>query len=142
MTSAIAHRRRDPITDMLEWFDFTPPFTRRGVGLVPYIRIEDYVEDGHYVVRAELPGVDPDKDVELSLRGDTLTIRGERREEDRTRNHHEFHYGTFQRSVPVPAGTRAEDIRADYAGGVLEIRIPVSDADAEAHQIPVRRTSG
>lgn len=142
MTSAIAHRRRDPITDMLEWFDFTPPFTRRGVGLVPYIRIEDYVEDGHYVVRAELPGVDPDKDVELSLRGDTLTIRGERREEDRTRNHHEFHYGAFERSVPVPAGTRAEDIRADYAGGVLEIRVPVSDTDAEAHQIPVRRTSG
>jgi HSP20 family molecular chaperone IbpA len=127
---------------MLEWFDFTPPFTRRGVGLVPYVRIEDYVDDGHYVVRAELPGIDPDNDVELSLRGDTLTIRGERREEERTRHHHEFHYGAFERSVPVPAGTRAEDILADYAGGVLEIRVPISDTGAGVHRIPVRRTSG
>lgn len=135
-------RRRDPISDMLDWFDFTPPFTRRGVGLVPYVRIEDYVEDGAYVIRAELPGLDPDKDVELNLQGDTLTIRGERREEEKARNRHEFHYGMFERAVTVPVGTKAEDIKASYADGVLELHVPVKQADAEPHRIPVQRAAG
>jgi HSP20 family molecular chaperone IbpA len=142
MASMTMQRRRDPIAEMLDWFDFTPPFARRGVGLVPWIRIEDYVEDGAYVIRAELPGIDPDKDVELQLQGDTLTIRGERREEEKVRHHHEFHYGAFERAVTVPTGTKAEDIKAGYADGVLELRVPVRETDAEPHRIPVQRTAG
>jgi HSP20 family molecular chaperone IbpA len=142
MASTTMQRRRDPITEMLDWFDFNAPFTRRGVGLVPFVRIEDYVEDGAYVIRAELPGIDPDKDVELSLQGDTLTIRGERREEEKARNRHEFHYGAFERSVTVPPGTKAEDIEAGYADGVLELKVPVKETDVEPHRIPVQRSAG
>ena len=141
MASTTMQRRRDPIAEMLDWFDFTPPFSRRGVGLIPYVRIEDYVEDGTYVIRAELPGIDPDKDIELSLQGDMLTIRGERREEEKTRNRHEFHYGAFERSVSVPRGTKAEEIKASYVDGVLELRVPVKETGAEPHRIPVQRVA-
>jgi HSP20 family molecular chaperone IbpA len=139
MASTSMQRRRDPITEVLDWFDFAPPFSRRGVGLIPYVRIEDYIEDGTYVIRAELPGIDPDQDVELSLQGDTLTIRGERREEEKARNRHEFHYGAFERTLMVPAGTKAEDIRASYADGVLELRVPLRETEVEPRRIPVQR---
>ena len=51
------------------------------------------MDDGTYVLRAEMPGIDPDKDVSLDIEGDVLTISGERREEKKEKNRHELHYG-------------------------------------------------
>ena len=132
-------RRTNPVAEMLNWLEGEPPFSVRGFGLSPYIRVEDYVEDGVYVLRAEMPGIDPDKDVQLSVEGDVLTIKGERQEEEKEKNRHEFHYGSFSRTLTLPRGTKAEDIKANYADGVLELRVPMEGEEPQARTIPVQR---
>src|SRR3954453_8864481 len=121
MTTAAGHSP-SPVADMLHWLESGPALALRGFGLAPYVRIEDYMDDGTYVLRAEMPGIDPDKDVSLDIEGDVLTISGERHEEQKDRDRHEFHYGTFTRSVPLPRGVRTEEIKATYVDGVLEVR--------------------
>jgi HSP20 family protein len=75
MTTPMRHRA-NPIAELLSRFDL-----EAGMGLSPSVRVEDYVEGDTYVLRAELPGIDPDKDVEITVDRDVLTISGERREE-------------------------------------------------------------
>ena len=140
--TTIARRTIDPVGDVLNWLETGQPFAMRGMGLMPHIPVEDYVEEGTYVVRAEMPGIDPAKDVEVTVSEDVLTIRGERREEQKDRNHHEFHYGSFERSVRLPRGTKVEDIKAAYADGVLELRVPVKGEEPTALRIPVQRSEG
>lgn len=136
---ATVARRGGPVAEMLDWLESNADIGMRGLGLSPYVRVEDFTEDGAYVLRAELPGVDPDKDVELKVEGDMLTIRGERREEKKDKNHKEFHYGLFSRSIPLPTGVKAEDITATYTDGVLEVRVPASTETATQVTIPVQR---
>lgn len=63
------------------------------------IRVEDHVEDGHYILRAELLGVDPAKDVDVSVRDGQLTIKAERTEKKEEGTRSEFRYGSFYRSI-------------------------------------------
>ncbi|MFK5632965.1 MULTISPECIES: Hsp20/alpha crystallin family protein [unclassified Ornithinimicrobium] len=134
-------RTTSPLADMLEWLDLGAPKARRGVGLAPYLRVEDFVEDGTYVLRAEVPGMDPDKDISVTVQGGMLTISGERREEKKDRNHEEFHYGSFQRSVSLPEGADVDRIEASYTDGVLEVRVPTSSGEKqEATTVPVKRS--
>jgi HSP20 family molecular chaperone IbpA len=111
--------RPGPLAEMLDWFDTASPFSLRGFGLAPYVRVEDFVEDGTYVLRAEMPGIDPDKDVSLTVADDVLTIRGERREEQKDKHHRELHYGSFTRSISLPRGTDPDANSATYTEGVL-----------------------
>lgn len=138
--NTIIRRRANPVADVLNWLEVEPPFNMRGTGLTPYIRIEDFVEDGTYVLRAELPGIDPDKDVQVEVLDDVLTIRGERQEEQQERNRHEFHYGSFERVVRLPHGTKPEDVKASYRDGVLELRIPYDEEQPKSLRIPVARS--
>ena len=105
------------------------------------IRVEELVEDHALVIRAELPGVDPEKDVEVTVDNGVLTVRAERREEKeergRRRHRSEFRYGSFSRSVPLPAGATDEDVKATFANGILEVRVPVNGAKPEAKKIPI-----
>jgi HSP20 family protein len=98
----------------------------RGAGEL--IRVEEYREDGTLVVRADLPGIDPDKDVELTVSDGMLHIEAERREEEKQEGkgylRQEVRYGSFSRSLPLPEGMTEADIIATYKDGVLEIRIP------------------
>jgi len=107
------------------------------------LRVEEFREGNECVVRAEIPGIDPDKDVQLNVSDHTLRIRAERKEEKKTeekgRYRSEFHYGSFSRALPLPAGASADDVKATYKDGILEIRIPVDAAKAEATKIPVQR---
>jgi len=137
--TTVARRGGGAVADMLDWLESSTGFGMRGIGMSPYVRVEDFTEEGTYVLRAELPGVDPDKDVELKIEGDMLTIRGERREEQKDKNHHEFHYGAFSRSIPLPSGVRPEDITATYTDGVLEVRVPARTEEAVTRTIPVQR---
>ena len=132
-------RVSNPFAEMLDWFDSGAPFGLRSFGLTPYVRVEDFVEGDTYVLRAEMPGIDPDKDVTVSVDGDTLTIRGERREEEKDKHHREFHYGSFTRSVTLPRGVKAEEITASYTDGVLEVRVPKAAEESSAVKVPVRR---
>lgn len=107
------------------------------------IRVEELVENEQVVVRAELPGVDPEKDIEVTVEDGILTIRAERREtsEDRTARgyHSEFRYGSFVRQVRLPKGTSAEVVSAAYRDGVLEVRMPAPVADRTVRRIDVER---
>jgi HSP20 family protein len=107
------------------------------------LRVEEYEEEGNLVVRAEMPGLDPDKDVEITVEGDTLRIKAERRQssEMQTRRGYrsEFRYGSFFRTVPLPAGARGEDVAATYHDGILEVRVPIDTEQATAKRIPIKR---
>jgi HSP20 family protein len=137
--ATLSRRTGHPVAEMLDWLETGTPFSLRGLGLAPFVRVEDFVDEGTYVIRAELPGVDPDKDIQLEVTRDTLTIRGERREEQKEKNRREFHYGSFYRSIDLPHGVKAEDIKASYTDGVLEVRIPAAQAEETSRQIPVQR---
>ena len=97
-------------------------------GAEDLIRVEGYRENGALVIRADLPGIDPDKDVELTVSDGMLHIEAERREEEKREEkgyvRQEVRYGSLSRSLPLPAGVTEADITATYKAGVLEIRIP------------------
>ncbi len=128
-----------PVADMLDWLESGPALGLRGFGLAPYVRIEDYMDEGTYVLRAEMPGIDPDKDVSLDIEGDVLTISGERHEEQKDKNRHEFHYGSFTRSIPLPRGVKTEEITATYVDGVLEVRVPSVVQERKPVKVTVER---
>jgi len=79
------------------------------------------------VVKAEVPGMDA-KDIDISLSGDMLTIKGEKKAEteEKGENFHllERSYGSFSRSLRLPVGVEAEKIEAAYKQGVLTITCP------------------
>jgi HSP20 family protein len=96
------------------------------------IRVEEYWQDGTLVVRAELPGIDPDTDVQLTVADGRLAIEAERHEEGEVDLDgfmlRERRYGKFSRSLPLAAGVTAASIAATYKGGLLEVRIPAPGA--------------
>jgi HSP20 family protein len=138
--TTVARRGTSPMAEMLDWLESNAPLNLHGVGLAPYVRIEDFLEEGAYVLRAEIPGVDPDKDVEVSVENDMLTIRGERHEETKEKNRREFHYGSFRRTVSLPKGSQADKITASYDDGVLEVRVPTQGEEMPSMRIPVQRS--
>ncbi len=105
-------------------------------GRTGLMRVEEYVEDDTCVIRAELPGIDPDKDVEISIEDGLLHVRAEReerKEEERPSGYRsEFHYGSLHRSIRLPEGTTEADIKATYKNGILEVRVPAPKAVEEA----------
>jgi HSP20 family protein len=135
--NALTRRRTNPIAELLSWLD-----AEQVMPLTPTIRIEDFVEDDTYVLRADLPGIDPEEDVEISLEGDVLTIKGERREEVKERNRRELRYGSFVRSIQLPGHAREGDVTASYADGVLEVRVPRDAGSPQQVRIPVQRAQG
>ncbi|MFR9799081.1 Hsp20/alpha crystallin family protein [Streptomyces sp. MS06] len=102
------------------------------------IRIEEQLTDEAYVLRAELPGIDPAKDVEITVTDGVLTLRAERTEETEDKHRTEFRYGTFTRSVRLPSGAKGEEATAEYGDGVLTIKVPVPEKKEGTTTIPVR----
>jgi HSP20 family protein len=109
------------------------------------IRVDEYREKDQLVIKAELPGIDPDKDVELTVSDSTLHISAERKEEETTEEkgyvRRELRSGSFGRSLPLPKGVSEGDIKATYAEGILEIRIPIPGTEP-AKKIPISKTGG
>ncbi len=123
--------------DLLDWLD-TPWSALLPFSGAQTFRVEDYLEDGNYVIRAEVPGVDPEKDIEITVEAGTLTIRAQRREEHQEAHRSEFRYGSFSRSVTLPRQADAEHITARYDQGILEVTVPVKEVSAEGRKIPVK----
>ena len=131
-------RFRQEMDDLLERFSFGRdwfrgfPFDREFFGgrepAPARPAVETRVEDGKLIIRTDLPGIDP-KDIEIKVVGDVLTIRGQR--EDKRENSNadyftrEIRYGSFERSIPLPDGVKAEDLKASYRDGVLELTAPM-----------------
>lgn len=140
MPRALSRRERTPdpfdAFDRLDhWFsNWAPMVVGRRAPDFPFeeaarmVRVEEFKEDGEMVIRAELPGIDPEKDLELTVSGGMLDIEAERREEEKSEKRgyvrRELRYGSFHRSLPLPEGVAESDITATYNDGMLEIRIP------------------
>ncbi|MGW6316517.1 MULTISPECIES: Hsp20/alpha crystallin family protein [unclassified Streptomyces] len=127
------------LPDLFGWVEAGLPGLHTVPGLHG-IRIEESFTEGTYILRAELPGIDPAKDVEITVTEGVLTLRAERSTEATDKRHTEFRYGTFARAVRLPADARGDDATADYKDGVLTITVPVPETKTGTKTIPVRHT--
>lgn len=134
MAGELLHRRAHWWPPFAEWFEDFPVELRMGEHM---IRVEESEEDGAYVVKAELPGIAPDKDVEITVESGVLTVHAERSEEKKEKQRSEFRYGSFTRSVRLPEGVNEQDITATYDKGVLTVRAPMGEVEKQARRIEV-----
>ncbi len=125
--------------DLFDWME--SPMTMFRPLLGQGMRMEDYVRDGHYVVRAELPGIDPEKEIDVSVSNGILSIRAERKEEEIDKSHSEFRYGVFSRHIALPAGADVGHVEATYDNGILEVVVAMKSEEARKAEkrIPVTR---
>ena len=91
------------------------------------------------MIRAELPGLDPDKDIDVTVEGRTLTIQAERRQEEDGPYRSEFRYGSLTRLFRLPAKVDAKDVTARYEKGVLEVSVPEREVKPESTQVPIEK---
>jgi HSP20 family protein len=117
------------------------------------IRVEEFREGDMMVVRAELPGIDPDKDVEVVVADGMLRIHAERtqrsttpandagEQQDTAKEHFrsEFRYGAFTRMLPLPVGASQTDVTATYTDGILEVRVPTMGEGDRSRKVTVTR---
>ena len=100
-----------------------------------WLRVEEFQDGDTRVVRAELPEIDPDKDVEVTVSDGMLHIRAHRtarsEHKDKDGYRSEFRYGSFERDVLLPSGVEETAVAASYKDGVLEIRVPMPPAPKE-----------
>jgi HSP20 family protein len=129
------------------------PLSRRAFDVEPLVRREtsvgvsaplvDVVEkEKEYQISAELPGLD-EKDIEVSVADDLLTIKGEKKEEkeERARSYYvsERRYGAFQRGFQLPSGIDAEKIEAHFQKGVLTLTLPKTpEAQTKEKKIAIK----
>lgn len=146
MSTEIETRKTDwptfRIRDWLEPLDIGRFFE----SMRPYdehIRVEEEMVDGKLVIRAELPGIDPDKDVEIAVKDDMLTLHAERQHKESKKTdggfRSEFRYGSFHRTLALPKGCKASDVTAQYRNGILEVQVPVPKTDTEAHKVAIAK---
>lgn len=110
------------------------------------MHVEEFVEDGQCVIRLEMPGLDPEKDIEVEI-GDAalhVTARREERssEEKPDMYRSEFRYGSFERYVPLPDGATEKDVTATYKDGILEVRLPLAAEEEKATKTRVEVKHG
>ena len=133
-------RVRHEFDDLLErfgsersWFKEWEPAAHRPA-------IESYTEGDKLVVRVDLPGIDP-KNVDIKVTGGILTVKGSREEKSETKKadyfRREVRYGSFERSITLPEGMKAEDLKAAYRDGVLELTGPMPK-EAVSKQVKIQ----
>ena len=95
--------------------------------------------ENEFIVKASLPGVRPE-DVQITAHGDTLTIRGEMKDEEEKKDVHyhlrELRYGQFQRTVTLPTPISADKAQAHFENGVLTLILPKAE-EAKPKQIKI-----
>jgi HSP20 family protein len=99
----------------------------RGNGM---LAVDMHETDDDIIVKAAIPGLDSD-DLDISITGDTLTIKGETKAEEEIEEenyiYRERHYGAFSRSLAIPTAIKADEASADYENGVLTLTLPKAE---------------
>jgi HSP20 family protein len=146
--------RWDPWRDMVSLRDamdrllaesFVPMRGEKG-GAAAALSVDVSEQGDNYVVTAPVPGVAPD-DVEITVLGDTLRIRGERRESKEQQDEgqrwimREQQFGAFERSIRLPTSVKPEAAKAEFRDGVLSITLPKTE-EAKERRIPVNASAG
>jgi len=102
--------------------------------------VDIFEDKERYIVKAELPGMKRE-DIDVALDGNTLTLSGERKQEEEKREGESYrserYFGRFQRSITLPTEVQANKIEAAYKDGVLTVTVPKSE-EAKPKQIPVK----
>lgn len=108
------------------------------------IRVEQFRDGDELVIRAEIPGVDPDSNIEITVAAGKLTLSAHRERREETKDdgglRSEFHYGSLTRTMSIPSNTSAVDVSASYADGILEVRVPVDTAEESKTKVPISRS--
>jgi len=141
-TLPVTRRPRSLFPEFSALFTAFPSFA----GLRPVVdtrlmRLEDEIEEGRYEVRAEIPGIDPSKDVDITVRDGELTIKAERTEQKEFNGRSEFSYGSFVRTVSLPTGANEDDIKATYDKGILTVSVAVSEPKPAEKHVQVQSAS-
>ena len=102
--------------------------------------VDVYENDDNVVVKTELPGM-VEKDIEIDILGDTLTIKGEKKKEAEEKGDRHYHrlervHGSFHRSITLPGEIESDKAKASFKDGVLEIELPKKET-AKPKQIKV-----
>ncbi len=101
--------------------------------------MECFVRNNNLVVRADVPGIEP-KDIEVSILGNVLTIKGERKSREELKKadylRREISYGAFERRLTVPEVVQADKVKAEFKNGVVEVTVPLAK-EVAARKIPV-----
>lgn len=118
------HREMDRL--FTRAFDPAAPQAQAGAAFTPAIEVT--AEKDGWNVRLALPGVDP-KDVHIEVAANTLTVRGDRRREQKADSYlSEITYGRFERTLTLPDSIDAEKVRAAYRNGLLELALPLKES--------------
>jgi HSP20 family protein len=145
---AMMNRFAEEMERMFEDFGFgrgwLAPRLRPGMGEIGHAmwlpQIEIFERGGQFIVRADLPGLTKE-DVKVDITDEALTIQGERKqeqEEEREGWHRsERSYGSFYRSIQLPEGAKAEEAKANFRDGVLEISMPAPEREGRRRQIEI-----
>lgn len=130
--SALTRRgSRGLFLDLFELLE--PPYPLHNPFGGQAMRIEELVQDGRYVVRAEMPGINPLNQAKVTVAKGILTIQAERPEEPDSTGHSEFRYGSFCRRVVLPESADEADIQASYDNGIIEISVGLKAEQAGGH---------
>lgn len=129
--------RWEPMREMMSLRDamdrlfddaFTRPISVSGVSGMP--AIDMYQTNDNVVVKATLPGLKAEE-VDITVTGETLTLRGEFKHEDEQKetSYHirEQRYGSFERSILLPTDVKADKAVADFENGILTITMPIAE---------------
>ena len=129
--------RWEPVREMMtlreamdRLFDdaFTRPLSVRDGWSAP--AVDMYQTDDEIVVKAMLPGMNPD-DVQINVTGDMLTLRGEMKHEEEKKDKawhiREHRYGRFERSIPLPTQVKADRANAEFENGILTVTLPKAE---------------
>jgi len=113
----------------------------RQASLIPVLPpTESFIDANDYVIRLDLPGIDP-TDIEVTVMENVVTVRGSREHHDKQESwdviHCELTHGDFERKLRLPQGICAEDIKAAYNHGVLELRMP-APKEAFGQKVPIQ----
>ena len=134
MTSADVFRQFDRMFD--DWMRAFPARTWDQPALrapEEVIKVDEYRENGDLVIKAEMPGIDPEKDLELTVDDGILVLRAERKvtedTEDKGYRRHELRYGSFARRLPLPDGVDPAAVTASYKDGMLTVRVPMPEPE-------------
>lgn len=128
------------VNDFFRGVEMEPFFGRYDMPFSPSVDITE--SEREIRVSAELPGMN-EKDIDITLNHDSLTIKGEKKEEkeDKGKDYYrmERSYGTFCRTIPLPVEIETDKVSADYRKGILTITIPKSSKVLEEKKkIPVK----
>ncbi len=125
---ATQRQSRPLLTDLAGLFESLPAFAAlRPLFDTRTIRVEDELYDDVYEIRAELPGVDPEADIEVTVCDGRLTITADRALPGENCGRSEFTYGSLIRTLVLPDGADQDDVNATYDRGILTVSVPLSD---------------